>query len=630
MMALLKLSHQFVLLWFSVCLATYSANAQESGSASKSSEPTAAESVAKERPNIIVILADDLGYGDLGVYGGTDIPTPNLDALARGGVRFSDGYVTCPICAPTRAGFLTGRYQQRFGFENNPGPESEASPRFGLPRSERTLAEKLKEAGYATGMFGKWHVGYREGMRPNERGFDEFFGFLSGAHTYLPGEARQRRGGGYNEGIVRNGTPVVEEEYLTDAFAREAVAFIAKRSRGDGNGKTAPFFVYIPFNAVHSPMEATKKYTDRFAHITDAKRRTFAGMLCALDEAVGRVLSAVKDAGQEDNTLVFFFSDNGGPTSETTASNGPLSGFKGQVLEGGIRVPFLMKWPRGGVPAGKVFELPVISLDVHATVLAAAGVDPNTPASPEKTDKPAAAQIEGRDLLQFVTAAGERSTAEPHEAIFWRMGNQWAVRKGDWKLLSQARRNARQPGEVKLYNLRDDIGEKNDLAAKMPEKVAELRAAYDAWNARNIAPLWTRSEGSDDVRSTPPGGGVVEGAAGGNQSGAGARGGAALSRIKPVFERLDTNKDGTLSKTEYEADQANSARRPFASIDTDSDNMLTLQEVMAAFARRTNGARSAPQGASEDERESGRSQSGDEKSGDEKSGEEKSGEGVRP
>jgi arylsulfatase A-like enzyme len=537
----------------------------------------------KRPPNIIVILADDLGYGDLGVYGGKDIPTPNLDALARAGVRFTDGYVTCPICAPTRAGLMSGRYQQRFGFEHNPGPEQQASPRFGLPRSERTLAEKLKDAGYATGMFGKWHLGYKEELQPHQRGFDEFFGFLSGAHTYMPGESRQRRGGGgggYNEGIIRNGKPVEEKEYLTEAFAREAVAFISAHAKPGAHGKAAPFFVYLPFNAVHGPMEATRKYTDRFAHISDANRRTFAGMLTALDEAVGRVLAAVKESGQEDNTLVFFFSDNGGPTPQTTASNGPLNGYKTQVLEGGIRVPFLMKWPGGGVPAGKVYQQPVMSLDVHATVLAAAGFDLNAPVSREKTDKPPPGELEGRDLLPFVTAEGERGKVGPHEAIFWRMGNQWAVRKGDWKLLSQARANARQPGEVRLYNLREDIGEKNDLAAKMPEKVAELRAAYDAWNAGNIDALWRRSEGRDGDGGGGAGDNDGANPAPGNRQ---RRGVGGAGRIRESFDRLDTNKDGFLTAEEYNADAAISARRPFAEIDTNKDGKLSYEEVAAAF-----------------------------------------------
>jgi hypothetical protein len=293
----------------------------------------------------------------------------------------------------------------------------------------------------------------------------------------------------------------------------------------------------------------------------------------------------VKESGQEDNTLVFFFSDNGGPTPQTTSSNKPLSGYKTQVLEGGIRVPFMMKWPGGGVPAGKVYELPVMSLDVHATVLAAAGFDLNAPESQQKPDKPQPGMLEGRDLLRFVTATGDRARVGPHEALFWRMGNQWAVRKGDWKLLSQARPNARQvggAGEVRLYNLREDIGETNDLATKMPEKVAELRAAYEAWNAGNIDPLWRRSEGrgegGDDEASPAPANRTGEGA---RPAGRGA--GGAGGRIREAFDRLDTNNDGSLTAEEYKADAAISARRPFAEIDANKDGKASYEEVAAAF-----------------------------------------------
>jgi hypothetical protein len=299
---------------------------------------------------------------------------------------------------------------------------------------------------------------------------------------------------------------------------------------------------------------------------------------------VGRVLKAVKETGQEDSTLVFFFSDNGGPTPQTTASNGPLNGYKTQMLEGGIRVPFLMKWPGGGVPAGNVYELPVMSLDVHATVLAAADDkvwNLNAPETGERPGRPQPGMLEGHNLVPFVTAAGERgggAKVGPHEALFWRMGNQWAVRKGDWKLLSQARANARQQGEVRLYNLREDIGETNDLAAKMPEKVAELRAAYDAWNAGNIDPLWRRSEGrgGEDEASPAPGNQPDARPAGRGVGGAG--------RIREAFDRLDTNKDGSLTAEEYNADAAISARRPFAEIDANKDGKASYEEVAAAFA----------------------------------------------
>ena len=313
-------------------------------------------------PNIIVILADDLGYADLGCQGCRDIPTPHIDSLARNGVRFTSGYVTAPLCSPTRAGLLTGRYQQRFGFETNPGPEAYADDRFGLPRSEPTLAERLKPAGYTTGMFGKWHLGYKPELQPTARGFDEFFGFLSGAANYLPNSRRAAR----LNPLLRGTQPAEESEYLTDACGREAAAFIEKN-------RDRPFFLYLPFNAVHAPLEAGEAYLSRCAAIPDSKRRVYAAMLAAMDDNVGRVLSALRQHNLEERTLIFFLSDNGGTTPQTTSSNLPLSGRKAQVLEGGIRIPFLMQW-KGHIPAGKIEDRPVISLDIVPTALAAAGM----------------------------------------------------------------------------------------------------------------------------------------------------------------------------------------------------------------------------------------------------------------
>ncbi|MEW6211032.1 MAG: sulfatase-like hydrolase/transferase, partial [Acidobacteriota bacterium] len=311
------------------------------------------------RPNILLIVADDLGYADLGVQGCKDIPTPNIDSIARGGVRFTNGYVSCPVCSPTRAGLMTGRYQQRFGHEFNPGPAAQAEEDFGLPLSEVTLAYRLKALGYATGMFGKWHIGYKPEMHPMRRGFDEFFGFLGGAHSYInPNERRANP-------ILRGNEVISERSYLTEAFAREAVSFIERHHNES-------FFLYLPFNAVHAPMQATEKYRSRFASITDERRRTFAAMLSAMDDAVGQVLARLRELKLEENTLIFFISDNGGPTLQTTSRNDPLRGYKGQVLEGGIRIPFLIQW-KGRVPAGKVYDRPVISLDIHPTALAAAG-----------------------------------------------------------------------------------------------------------------------------------------------------------------------------------------------------------------------------------------------------------------
>lgn len=417
----------------------------------------AADVPVPRKPNVIVIVADDLGWGELGCYGGREIPTPHIDSLARSGVRCTDGYVSCPVCSPTRAGLLTGRYQQRFGHEFNPGPPQQAAANFGLPEGERTLADRLRAAGYATGLVGKWHLGYREACRPLARGFDEFFGFLGGGHSYLPGrEGRQ--------GDIFRGTEVIQEpEYLTDALAREAVAFIDRH-------QAQPFFLYLTFNAVHAPLQATESYRQRFASLT-GKRQTFAAMLSALDDAVGRVRAKLSDARLDEQTLIVFVGDNGGPTPQTTSGNGPLRGHKTQVFEGGIRVPFLISWP-GHIMAGSEYAQPVIALDIAPTALAAAG-------TPVGTD----AVLDGVDLLPFLSG---KNTAAPHEQLYWRFGPQWAIRAGNWKLCHVQREGTR------LFNLASDVGEAQDLSAEAPEKVRELSAAWQAWNAQLHEPLWDR------------------------------------------------------------------------------------------------------------------------------------------
>ena len=252
---------------------------------------------AGRKPDIVIFLADDLGYAETGFNGCPDIPTPHIDSIAKNGVRFTDGYATHPVCSPSRAGLMSGMYQHRFGFEHNSGPERFADPGFGLPRDVPTLAEKLKAAGYATGMVGKWHIGFQEGLRPHERGFDFHYGFLSGARSYFPDNPRE------TDPIVRNGVVVTNEtEYLTDAFAREAVAFLDRTP-------DAPVFLYVAFNAVHAPMEAPPALADRFPELTGT-RRTYAGMVAAMDDAVRRVLAKLRAQGREENTLVFFYSDN--------------------------------------------------------------------------------------------------------------------------------------------------------------------------------------------------------------------------------------------------------------------------------------------------------------------------------
>jgi arylsulfatase A-like enzyme len=420
------------------------------------------------RPNILLIVGDDMGYTDVGFHGCKDIPTPHLDALAADGVRFTSGYVSGPYCSPTRAGLLTGRYQTRFGHEFNPGGAGS-----GLPLSEKTLADRLRAAGYVTGLIGKWHLGAQDTMHPQQRGFTEFFGFLAGAHDYFK-----------SAGILRGRDQVNEKEYLTDAFGREAAAFV-ERHRGN------PWFLYLAFNAVHTPMQADDARLAKFAAIPDKTRRTYAAMMFAMDEAIGRVRRKLAETGQAQNTLVMFISDNGGPTMPGVTVNGsrntPLRGSKRTTLEGGIRVPFVVSWPAKLKPG--VFQEPAIQLDLTATALAAAG-------------SPADARVEGVNLLPFLS--GEKAGA-PHEALFWRFGQQMAVRTGDFKLVRYDSNADTLSGgrnqpvtAARLYNLASDIGETKDLATAMPEKVNELQARWDAWNQANVQPLWGGGRGDSD------------------------------------------------------------------------------------------------------------------------------------
>ncbi|MFM8905372.1 MAG: sulfatase-like hydrolase/transferase [Verrucomicrobiota bacterium] len=430
---------------------------------------------AADRPNILVIVGDDMGYADVGFHGCKDVPTPHLDALAASGVRFTNGYVTGPYCSPTRAGLLTGRYQTRFGHEYNP------SGAQGLPLTESTLPDRLREAGYVTGMVGKWHLGSQPEQIPQRRGFTDFYGFLGGAHSYFNAS-----------GILRGTEPVKELDYTTDAFGREAASFV-ERNKGK------PWMLYLAFNAVHTPMDATKDRLAKFASIENKTRRTYAAMMSAMDDNVGRVIKALKDSGQYENTLVTLISDNGGPTMNGVTVNGsvnaPLRGSKRTTLEGGIRVPFLLSWPARIKPA--VFEPMAIQLDLHATALAAAGVS----AKPEW-------KLEGVNLLPHLT--GEDKT-EPHDALFWRFGEQMAIRRGDWKLVrydTNADTNVgagkRQPvSPARLYNLATDIHEDKDLAAEMPAKDKELQDVWDEWNKSNVKPLW--GTGSEDNDGPEPG-----------------------------------------------------------------------------------------------------------------------------
>ncbi|MEO6034013.1 MAG: sulfatase-like hydrolase/transferase [Verrucomicrobiota bacterium] len=421
----------------------------------------------KKKPNILFIVGDDMGYADVGFQGARDIPTPNLDALAKSGVRFTSGYVSAPYCSPCRAGLLTGRYQQKFGHEFNPN-----GPGTGMPLTETTIANRLKAAGYTTGLVGKWHLGNIPAMHPQQRGFDEFFGFLGGAHPYFKWK-----------GMLRGTEPVAGDEYFTDAFGREACAYIERH-------KDQPWFLYLAFNAVHTPMDATEDRLAKFSGIEDKQRRTHDAMMLALDENIGRVLKKLAETGQAENTLVTFISDNGGPTMPGTAQNGsinePLRGSKRTTLEGGIRVPFIVSWKNHLKPATN--DHMVMQLDLTRTALELAG------ATTDKTD--------GVNLFPYLS--GEKKGA-PHEVLYWRFGEQMAIRIGDYKLVrydsnvdTRTGKRGQPIAGPRLYNLASDIGETKDLFQTMPDKAKELQARWDAWNATLIKPLWGFGKGDSD------------------------------------------------------------------------------------------------------------------------------------
>lgn len=420
------------------------------------------------RPNILLIVSDDHGYADVGVNGCPDFATPHLDSIAQNGVRVTNGYVTAPQCAPSRCGLLTGRYQQRFGYEYN-----DDSAGFGLPLREITLANRLRAAGYVTGAIGKWHLGREEPFHPLNRGFSEFFGFLGGGHHYIP-----RPGGkaAPNQELWRNREEVPHAKYLTDQLGDEAVAFVGRHAR-------SPWFLYLAFNAPHVPLQASPKYLARVSAVTDPTRKTYAAMVTALDENVGRVLEKVRSSGQEERTLVFFLSDNGGPLGGAWngSSNAPFSGQKGDTEEGGIRVPFFVQW-KGVLPAGKVFDPPVISLDIVPTVLAAAG-----------SAAGADANLDGVNVLPALK--GEAPLAG--RSLYWRFNfppgkpalYKHAIREGDWKLVKNWNRATGGEAPARLINLPADPAERADLRASEPQRFAALQARYDAWNAELKEPF---------------------------------------------------------------------------------------------------------------------------------------------
>ena len=359
------------------------------------------------KPNLIVFLADDLGYGDIACYGSPDVPTPHIDSIARNGVRCTDAYVSAAVCSPSRAALLTGRYQQRFGHEFNSGSvQREAEVGFGLPRGERIIPQYLKPAGYVSAMFGKWHLGVRPGYHPIERGFDEYFGFLPGGNDYITSKTPGARAVASDDqdgripakrasSLVRGMNPIEDDRYFTDALGAEAASFVERN-------KSNPFFVYLAFNAIHTPLQATDKYLDRFATIKNEKHRMLAAMTAAMDEAVGTVLAKVKQHGLEKDTMIIFLSDNGCPKMTGAGTNGPLNGEKVSYFEGGIRVPLILRWP-GVIATGRLSAAPVTSVDFFPTFL-------------EMTGRPAVrdAVIDGVSLLPHLRGGA----APARDAIF--------------------------------------------------------------------------------------------------------------------------------------------------------------------------------------------------------------------
>jgi arylsulfatase A-like enzyme len=411
------------------------------------------------QPNVVLILADDLGYGDLGFQGSTSIPTPHIDKLATQGVRFSNAYVTAASCSPSRAGLLTGCYQQRFGFEFNTAGAA-VTERFsrGLDPAAVTLADVLKRAGYKTGMFGKWHLGTRPHLHPMSRGFEQFYGFLAGAHSFLPVERAEPD----HSTLMRGRTPLKENDYLTDAIARETVAFI-------NNAGDSPFFAYVPFNAVHTPIEATPAYLSRFSSIQDPRQRAYNAMTSALDDAVGSILKAISDRGLEQSTLVVFVNDNGGPIYTGVQSNGDLKLGKLFLFEGGIRVPMIIKLP-GVIGADTTYEPMVSTLDLFPTIGRLAGID----VSPVKP-------MDGVDLIPFLAGS---LAGVPHEALFWSNGPNAAMRLGNWKFV-QSR------DSTWLFDLSKDPGEKNDLSGGDQGRCKQMQRQIKDWRESMPAPAWS-------------------------------------------------------------------------------------------------------------------------------------------
>lgn len=410
-------------------------------------------------PNLVIIMADDLGYRDLSCYGCIDFQTPHIDDLAAAGVRCTNGYVSHPYCSPSRAGLVSGRYQQRFGHEHNP-PYREDDDQIGIDPATRLLPNIMRESGYVTGLIGKWHLGAGEPFRPVTRGFSEFYGFLGGGHDYFrvdPG------GSEYTGPIWRDDAPTDDRlSYLTDDLTSEAEAFIDRHADD-------PFCLLLMYNAPHAPDQVTDAYRSMVEDIEHPQRKRYAALVRGVDEGVGRVRAKLGEKGLSERTLLVLLSDNGGRRS--VADNRPLRGNKGWLHEGGVRVPFILARP-GTLPAGATYEHPVIALDLLPTAMTAAGIT-------------LPADLDGLDLMPFLTGGNDRP---PHETLYWRVsgGAGYALRRGNFKLVHDIAMN-----EPALYDLTSDPGEDHDLAHERPELVSQLLSQYERWAQELEPPRWT-------------------------------------------------------------------------------------------------------------------------------------------
>lgn len=433
-----------------------------------------------ERPNIVLIMCDDLGYADVGFNGSPDIRTPHLDQLANAGTICTSAYVVHPFCGPSRMGLMAGRYPHSFGGPfnlPNSGQGYDDYNRQGIPVSETLLSTTLQKAGYSTGAVGKWHMGIDPQFHPNKRGFDDFYGFLGGGHEYFPAKytatyARQIKAGktSFNDYILplqHNGRQVTETEYMTDAISREGARFVKDVAAKDGS-----FFLYVAYNAPHQPLQAKDEDIKLYAHIKDEKRRTYAAMVHAVDRGVGTIVDALKSTDAFNNTLIVFLSDNGGKLGVGGANNTPLKQGKGSVCEGGFRVPMLFHWP-DNVPAGAKFDHPISAIDFYPTFAGLA-----------KAAVPETQQLDGKDIWADFVAGRNPRPGEPifalrYHAAFGNVG----VRLDQWKASCIGKK-------WKLFDIENDIAETTDIGERHPEVLQQIIAATKQWTENHITPQW--------------------------------------------------------------------------------------------------------------------------------------------